>query len=540
MSYVQEEEDDDLVILPEVDNSELISRFQLSLVGRLFNREWRSVEALIALLPRPNIWDVEGRARGVDLGNHRFQFSFDSEEDLLKVLSKRPCHFNKWSFALERWAPHIGDSFPSTMTFWEENCPQFSEAQREHHRQPKETSREKYKHQQPRMESNRNGDITKRLNAADQKGDVTQRDNRDRVWKRIDSWYAPRDDHRENTQHTSRYQDKSSYGKETYNKRRYDDSFAATKHREEAKKASITISSKGEKALEHVRERATSSHRPETGTLQSALLISASPEHVRERPFRLSLQKKPSEDLKLKAKVYDLGDSSDSISSARKSLTFNDATNPSETKTQPISVGICEEEKKTKSWYEQTLKEEEECLEKKSKEENITDLSDQKLTEKKILEEEDWMNHDVASDDEDLMDEDDLLLDEEKKLEEEKIISRKFSPGSMPDTAFEPEKQPKVKESLRSLQKRSKSLSPSMKMTGSPNSARVGMSFETEKNLPKHTRKHSTPSAPFVPAKKMTRSWYDQTLEEDESMEEDAIEFLADQGLGENTMMKMI
>lgn len=87
-------------------------------MGRLFNKERRSVEALIALLPRPSIWDVEGRARGVDLGNHRFQFDFDSEADLQKVLSKRPCHFNKWSFALERWSPHIGDSFPNKMTFW--------------------------------------------------------------------------------------------------------------------------------------------------------------------------------------------------------------------------------------------------------------------------------------------------------------------------------------------------------------------------------------------------------------------------------------
>lgn len=113
-----EDEDDDLVILPDVDNSELIARFKLSLVGRLFNKERRSVEALISLLPRPSIWDVEGRVRGVDLGNHRFQFDFDSEEDLKKVLSKRPCHYNKWSFALERWTPHVGDSFPNKMTFW--------------------------------------------------------------------------------------------------------------------------------------------------------------------------------------------------------------------------------------------------------------------------------------------------------------------------------------------------------------------------------------------------------------------------------------
>ncbi|KAG2247980.1 hypothetical protein Bca52824_087608 [Brassica carinata] len=99
MNNKQMLEDDDLVILPDVDNSELIARYHLSLVGRIFNKERRNVEALIALLPRHIIWDVEGRVRGVDLGNHIFQFDFDSEADLL-------------------WDPHVGDSFPNTMTFW--------------------------------------------------------------------------------------------------------------------------------------------------------------------------------------------------------------------------------------------------------------------------------------------------------------------------------------------------------------------------------------------------------------------------------------
>lgn len=59
-----------------------------------------------------------GRVRGIPLGNSRYQFDFDSERDLQKVLKRRPCHFNKWSFALERWEPHVGDVFPNTMTFW--------------------------------------------------------------------------------------------------------------------------------------------------------------------------------------------------------------------------------------------------------------------------------------------------------------------------------------------------------------------------------------------------------------------------------------
>ncbi|CAL9234810.1 unnamed protein product, partial [Arabidopsis halleri] len=67
----------------------------------MFHLGGRSIEALVSLLPKENIWDVEGRVR-----------------DLLKILNKRPCHFNKWSFALERWQPHIGITFPTTMTFW--------------------------------------------------------------------------------------------------------------------------------------------------------------------------------------------------------------------------------------------------------------------------------------------------------------------------------------------------------------------------------------------------------------------------------------
>ena len=62
-------------------------------MGRLLNADVRSVEALLAVLPKPKIWDVEGWVRGMDLGNSRFQFDFNTEADLLKVLSKRPCHF---------------------------------------------------------------------------------------------------------------------------------------------------------------------------------------------------------------------------------------------------------------------------------------------------------------------------------------------------------------------------------------------------------------------------------------------------------------
>ncbi|KAG2273977.1 hypothetical protein Bca52824_056532 [Brassica carinata] len=490
-AIVQVQEDDDLVILLVVDNSELIARFKLSLVGRLFNRERHSVESLIALLPRP-----------IDLGNQIFQFDFDSEDDFQKVLSKRPCHYNKWSFALERWAPHIGDSFHNTMTFWvtalgipthfwldpifralgrrlgnvglveektakfqveinaelplkfalraqlpsgeivpvsleyvnlhrwchscrlisheEDTCPTLSEEQRENHRLIK-------------LDMNRKGDLSKRFSAASPKapsylerrsGEGTQRDNWDRAWKLMDSRYAPRDDHRENNRHAPRDIDILPPSKEACNKRRYDDSFAASKHREKArreerKRVPTSQSSKGEIAPEEPGDkqlaRPSSSSKREkivdvplkTSLTQSQLAkqINSFPDHVRERPFRLALQKS-SGDLKLKGKVGDLGDSSESVRSAKKSLRFAAETNRSPPKTHPRSPPNSEERKK-KSWYEMTLEEEEE----------------------KILEDDDWMIDGENFDDDDLMDEDDLLYDGNHKEEE---VEQPMAPQTTP------------------------------------------------------------------------------------------------------------
>ncbi|XP_024011213.1 uncharacterized protein LOC112086493 [Eutrema salsugineum] len=112
------DEEDEPVVIPAFDTSALIARFSLTLIGRTFHVGGRSTEALLAFMPRSDIWDVAGRVRGVDLGHGRFHFDFESEEDLQKVLKKRPCHFNKWTFALERWEPNIQEDFPNSVTFW--------------------------------------------------------------------------------------------------------------------------------------------------------------------------------------------------------------------------------------------------------------------------------------------------------------------------------------------------------------------------------------------------------------------------------------
>lgn len=108
----------DIIGIPECDMSAMAERFKLTLIGRVLHLGGRSIEALISQLPRPRIWNVEGRVRGRNLGNGRFQFDFDNERDLQAVLNRRPCHFNQWSFALERWEPFTREDFPNTIPFW--------------------------------------------------------------------------------------------------------------------------------------------------------------------------------------------------------------------------------------------------------------------------------------------------------------------------------------------------------------------------------------------------------------------------------------
>lgn len=75
-------EEDEPVQLPALDNSSLSNRFCLTLIGRVFHSGGRSMEAFLAFMPSTGIWDVDGRARGFDLGNGRFHFNFETEEDL--------------------------------------------------------------------------------------------------------------------------------------------------------------------------------------------------------------------------------------------------------------------------------------------------------------------------------------------------------------------------------------------------------------------------------------------------------------------------
>ncbi|KAL0738742.1 hypothetical protein Bca4012_014952 [Brassica carinata] len=131
-----------------------------------------------------------------------------------------------------------------------------------------------------------------------------------------------------------------------------------------------------------------------------------------------------------------LGDSSESVSSAQKSLRFADDPNRSSSKTLDSLPPASSEEKKKKSWYELTMEEEAEALEKDSKKEEAPRNLEAKEKSfavedpngEKILEEEDWMLDGDNFDDDDLMEDDELLYEENQK--EKEIVS----PGAMETT----------------------------------------------------------------------------------------------------------
>ncbi|KAL0825265.1 hypothetical protein Bca101_048942 [Brassica carinata] len=72
------ESEDEIIQIPDCDLDAVMERFRMTLIGRVFNLQGQSIDALIHLLPHNRIWNVEGRVRGLNLGNGRFQFDFDN------------------------------------------------------------------------------------------------------------------------------------------------------------------------------------------------------------------------------------------------------------------------------------------------------------------------------------------------------------------------------------------------------------------------------------------------------------------------------
>lgn len=104
------------VRIPEADNSALIEANRISLIGRLTNPDVQRTKAVVEYMPQ--LWNLVGRVRGRVIGNERFQFLFDSEEDLKQVLNKAPFHYKEWMLILQAWEPIVSDRFPSSISFW--------------------------------------------------------------------------------------------------------------------------------------------------------------------------------------------------------------------------------------------------------------------------------------------------------------------------------------------------------------------------------------------------------------------------------------
>ena len=104
------------ISIPHFDNSNLIKSYSKTLNRKCMNPAEQDVTALLVMLPKN--WKVEERVVGADLGMGRFQFHFDTEEDIVAVLEMQPCHFDYWMIALARWKPRMVRDFPSEIRFW--------------------------------------------------------------------------------------------------------------------------------------------------------------------------------------------------------------------------------------------------------------------------------------------------------------------------------------------------------------------------------------------------------------------------------------
>ncbi|KAL0898048.1 hypothetical protein Bca101_082009 [Brassica carinata] len=86
------------ISVPRFDNTELIARYAKTVIGRCMNPPKQDMKILLFMLPR--IWQVEGRVTGSDLGLGRFQFDFETEEDIVEVLKMEPFHFDYWMVSI--------------------------------------------------------------------------------------------------------------------------------------------------------------------------------------------------------------------------------------------------------------------------------------------------------------------------------------------------------------------------------------------------------------------------------------------------------
>ena len=176
-------------------------------------------------------------------------------------------------------------------------------------------------------------------------------------------------------------------------------------------------------------------------SLKERISTNLSPEHVRERPFKLNLRSKSIEDQKLKGKVADLENVSDEGSSAKKILKFDEERPRSSSNLQVGPLKFQPSKEKEKSWYEQTLDEEEESVDRETVKqpalhaeetrENVEETREnvEDPDAEKILEEEDWMVDEANYDDDDLLEEDDLMEEDDLLTEDLEQVEAVIAPA---------------------------------------------------------------------------------------------------------------
>lgn len=104
------------VKIPLSNNSDLIAANKLTIIGKVTNPTLQRPRAVVEFLPQ--VWNLEGRVSGRELGPEKFQIRFESEADLQAVLSKGPYHYKKWMLLLQQWEPTVKEAFPSSISFW--------------------------------------------------------------------------------------------------------------------------------------------------------------------------------------------------------------------------------------------------------------------------------------------------------------------------------------------------------------------------------------------------------------------------------------
>lgn len=103
------------ILLPDTENEDLIEDHRLTLIGRVLHLETQAPSAVISFLPQ--IWGLLGRVEGKVLGRERFQFRFETEEDIEAALRRAPFHYKRWMLVLQRWEPSTSPSFPNQIPF---------------------------------------------------------------------------------------------------------------------------------------------------------------------------------------------------------------------------------------------------------------------------------------------------------------------------------------------------------------------------------------------------------------------------------------